>query len=88
MLDEATAFADPQNEEEIIKAVSNLIVGKTTIIIAHRLSTIKNADQILVFDQGKIVQSGTHEQIIGAGLYKKLWENYQDAQIWGVKNEK
>ena len=88
VLDEATAFADPQNEEEIIKAVSNLIVGKTTIIIAHRLSTIKNADQILVFDQGKIVQSGTHEQIIGAGLYKKLWENYQDAQIWGVKNEK
>ena len=85
VLDEATAFADPQNEEKIIKALSNLIIGKTTIIIAHRLSTIKHADKILVFERGKIIQSGTHEDLIQKGLYKQLWQKYEDSQNWGIK---
>ena len=85
VLDEATAFADPQNEEKIIKALSNLIIGKTTIIIAHRLSTIKHADKILVFESGKIIQSGTHEDLIQKGLYKQLWQKYEDSQNWGIK---
>lgn len=85
VLDEATAFADPQNEEKIIKALSNLIIGKTTIIIAHRLSTIKHADKILVFEHGKIIQSGTHEDLIQKGLYKQLWQKYEDSQNWGIK---
>ena len=85
VLDEATAFADPQNEEKIIKALSNLIIGKTTIIIAHRLSTIKHADKILVFERGKIIQRGTHEDLIQKGLYKQLWQKYEDSQNWGIK---
>ncbi|MGP1561578.1 MAG: ABC transporter ATP-binding protein [Helicobacteraceae bacterium] len=87
VLDEATAFADPENEEEIIKAISNLIIGKTTIIIAHRLSTIKEADEILVFDAGKIVQRGKHDELIKEGEYKKLWESYQSAQDWDIRSK-
>ena len=82
ILDEATAFIDPQSEEQIIKAVSNLIKNKTLIVVAHRLSTIKNADQILVFDGGEIVQSGTHDELIKGGAYKKLWDDDESAQIW------
>lgn len=86
VLDEATAFADPQNEAEIIKAVSNLIANKTTIIIAHRLSTIKNADEILLFDSGKIAGRGTHDELIKTSeIYKKMWENYENVGNWSVK---
>lgn len=89
ILDEATAFIDPQSEEQIIKAVSNLIKNKTLIVVAHRLSTIKNADQILVFEDGEIVQSGTHDELIKSGAYKKLWDDDESAQIWryGGNNE-
>ncbi len=87
VLDEATAFADPENEEEIIKAISNLIIGKTTIIIAHRLSTIKEADEILVFDAGKIVQRGKHDELIKDGEYKKLWDSYQSTQDWDMRSK-
>jgi lipid A export ATP-binding/permease protein msbA len=89
ILDEATAFIDPQSEEQIIKAVSNLIKNKTLIVVAHRLSTIKNADQILVFEGGEIVQSGTHDELIKGGAYKKLWDDDESAQIWryGGNNE-
>ena len=85
VLDEATAFADPENEEAIIKAVSSLMKGKTVIIIAHRLSTIKNVNQIVVFDQGRIVQKGRHEELIASGgVYAHLWHNYEQAQSWNL----
>lgn len=91
LLDEATAFADPENEEEIIKALSNLIQNKTLIIIAHRLSTIKKSSQILVLDNGEIAEKGTHKSLLeDAGIYKNLWGKYLIAQNWeiGVKNAK
>ncbi|PSM53137.1 ABC transporter, ATP-binding/permease components [Campylobacter blaseri] len=93
ILDEATAFADPENEEEIIKAISNLITNKTVIIIAHRLLSIQGADQIIVFDKGKIVEIGIHNELLkNKNLYSKLWENYTQTQIWniyrGKKDEK
>ncbi|QKG29409.1 ABC transporter ATP-binding protein [Campylobacter sp. RM16187] len=85
VLDEATAFADPENEEKIIKAISNLIIGKTVIIIAHRLSTIKKADQIVVFDKGKVVENGLHEELLANdNLYSKLWDSYTQTQIWNI----
>ncbi|WP_169975988.1 MULTISPECIES: ABC transporter ATP-binding protein [unclassified Campylobacter] len=88
VLDEATAFADPENEEKIIKAISNLIIGKTVIIIAHRLSTIKKADQIVVFDKGKVVENGLHEELlVNENLYSKLWDSYTQTQIWNIHKE-
>jgi len=74
VLDEATSSLDSQTEHEIQKALQKLMEGRTSIIIAHRLSTIMNADEIIVLDKGKIVQRGTHGQLIAQeGLYKKLW---------------
>lgn len=86
VLDEATAFADPENEEEIIKALANLMRNKTVIVIAHRLSTIKDVDQIIVFDQGKIAEIGSHEHLLARnGLYAMLWGNYEKAQHWDLR---
>lgn len=86
VLDEATAFADPENEEEIIKAVSSLMKGKTVLIIAHRLSTISNVNQIIVFDKGKIAEKGSHEELIkNDGVYAVLWKNYEQAQSWNLQ---
>lgn len=83
VLDEATAFADPENEALIQEAISRLIVGKTLLIIAHRLSTITRADQILVLDQGEIRQRGTHDELLTAGgLYKQLWDDHMSALAW------
>lgn len=80
VLDEATAFADPENEEEIVKALANLTINKTVIMIAHRLSTIKDSDQIIVFDKGKISEIGNHNQLLKKqGIYAKLWSNYEEA---------
>lgn len=88
VLDEATAFADSKSEAEIIKAISNLIKNKSVIIIAHRLSTIVNVDEIFVFKNGEITQSGTHDELIlQNGEYDKLWQNYQNAQIWNIRSE-
>ncbi|MFY9073836.1 ABC transporter ATP-binding protein [Malaciobacter mytili] len=85
VLDEATAFADPENEEEIVKALANLTSNKTVIMIAHRLSTIKDADQIIVFDKGKIVESGKHKELLQNNkIYKKLWNNYKKATKWNL----
>ncbi len=86
VLDEATAFADPENEEEIVKALANLTKDKTVIIIAHRLSTIKDVDQIIVFDKGRIKECGKHETLLAQkGLYAMLWENYEQAQHWDLR---
>lgn len=86
VLDEATAFADPENEEEIVKALANLTVNKTVIMIAHRLSTIKDADQIVVFDQGKIAEMGTHDILLqNQNIYYKLWKNYEKASEWNLE---
>lgn len=85
ILDEATAFADPQSEEEIIKAIAHLTQNKSVITIAHRLSTITNVDQILVLDKGKIVEQGKHNDLLKLnGLYAGLWSNYEQAQTWDL----
>lgn len=83
ILDEATAFADPENEALIQRAIATLTQNKTVIIIAHRLSTIKDADQIVVLDQGQIAEQGQHAQLLAReGLYHQLWMAHQRAQHW------
>ena len=85
VLDEATSFSDPENEHLIQQALLELMKGKTVIMIAHRLSTIRNADQILVVDHGKLVQSGTHEELTAqTGRYQDLWNNYTAALTWKI----
>ena len=87
ILDEATAFSDPENEYLIQKAFQNLSKNKTVIMIAHRLSTIKNADKILVVNDGKIVEEGTHDSLLEEkGIYTKMWNDYQKSIKWRVKN--
>lgn len=77
ILDEATAYTDPESEAVIQESVSRLVSGKTLIVIAHRLSTIKAADQIVVIDKGSIAEKGTHEELLAkAGLYSKLWQSH------------
>ena len=83
ILDEATAFADPENEHIIQASFKELSKDKTTLMIAHRLSTVVNADRILVMENGKIVESGTHNELLTlGGVYKKLWSEYQKAANW------
>lgn len=83
VLDEATAFADPENEVKIQEGLSALIKGKTVIIIAHRLSSIREANQILVVDEGHLVESGKHEELLKQnGLYHHMWEAHIDARAW------
>lgn len=83
VLDEATAFADPENEWKMQQALQHLIRNKTVIIIAHRLSSIVAAQQILVLRQGQLVQSGRHEVLSKTdGVYKKMWDAYTDAFRW------
>lgn len=85
VLDEATAFADPESEAETVKALGNLVKNKTILMVAHRLATIQNADQILVFDKGELVESGTHGQLLDKqGQYENLWSHYQHAQDWSL----
>lgn len=77
ILDEATAFADPENESLIQTAISRLVKGRTLIVVAHRLSTIQNADQILVVDNGEIVGEGKQKELLATcPLYQRLWEDY------------
>lgn len=86
VLDEATAFADPENEVLIQKALETLTKKKTVIMIAHRLSTVVDADKIIVLDGGKIAESGTHEQLKTAGgLYEQMWTDYNKAADWKIK---
>ena len=85
LLDEATASVDPDNEKHIQEAINALVQDKTLIVIAHRLSTIKRADQILVIDDGRIVESGTHDQLLSQeGQYTKLWNRRQNAKSWKI----
>lgn len=83
LLDEATSSLDPENEAEIQQAISRLVQGRTVVVIAHRLKTIIGADQILVLDQGHIVESGTHPQLLSQkGLYAKLWNLQTNGEGW------
>ena len=88
VLDEATAFADPENEALIQKAFARLTEGRTVIMIAHRLSTVVGADKIVVLDSGSIVEQGTHEQLLKAdGLYARMWADYRQAVKWRIQQE-
>lgn len=88
ILDEATAFADPENEYQIQKALEHLVKDKTVLLIAHRLSSIKNVDNIIVVKNGEIVENGNHEELIRkSGTYKRMWEEYQTSISWKVGKE-
>ena len=81
ILDEATAYTDPENEALIQESVAKLIKGKTLIVIAHRLSTIQDADRIVVIKDGKIDSEGKHDDLLKAGvLYKSMWESHISAK--------
>jgi len=85
ILDEATAFADPENETLVQQAFARLAQGKTVIMIAHRLTTIRNADRIFVLQEGQVVESGTHDTLVDSnGLYAKMWRDYQTSISWKV----
>ncbi|MPN38567.1 Iron import ATP-binding/permease protein IrtA [bioreactor metagenome] len=89
VLDEATAFADPENEHLIQKAFEKLMRGKTVIIIAHRLSTVRGANQILVMDKGRLAESGTHEALLAAGgRYHDMWEMFSRSLDWSMGTER
>ncbi|MBN1468451.1 MAG: ABC transporter ATP-binding protein [Fusobacteriaceae bacterium] len=88
VLDEATAFADPENEYLIQKALKKLTEGKTVLMIAHRLASIKNVDCILVINKGKIEEKGKHKELIDkGGLYSNMWKEYNEAVHWQIGGE-
>lgn len=85
ILDEATAFTDQENEEKIQQSIAALTKGKTLLVIAHRLSTIKNADQIIVLENGMVNSIGSHDELLsGGGLYKAMWDAHIGAQNWSA----
>ena len=88
ILDEATASVDPENEHLIQQAISELTRGKTIITIAHRLATIEQADQILVVEDGKIAERGTHQELIRQnGVYKRFTEIREQAEGWNLSQK-
>ena len=87
VLDEATAFADPENEKLIQEALHSLSKGKTVLMIAHRLTSVTKADEILVIENGQIVERGTHTELLGKnGIYAKMWAEYQQSVTWTLSN--
>ena len=89
LLDEATAFADSENEYLIQKALDELLRGKTVLMIAHRLSTVVHAHQICVFKQGEIIERGTHQELLDEeGVYAKMFEEYQNSISWKIGGKK
>ena len=83
VLDEATAFADPESEALIQDALSSLAAGRTLLVIAHRLSTITGADRIVVLDSGRVVESGRHaEQVAAGGAYARSWAAHERSGAW------
>ncbi len=88
VLDEATAFADPENEALIQRALTRLAAGRTVIMIAHRLSTVVGADKIVVLDRGRVAESGPHQELLSAGgLYARMWADYERAASWKISSE-
>ncbi|MDR1066210.1 MAG: ABC transporter ATP-binding protein/permease [Clostridiales bacterium] len=88
-LDEATAFLDPQNERLIQKAFESLMRDKTVIMIAHRLSTARGADQIIVMDEGRVAERGTHDELMSrSGRYSEMWRAYAGASSWRMARRK
>lgn len=86
VLDEATSYADTENEDKIQKALNALLKDKTVIVIAHRLSTIQSANQILYIEKGKIMEQGTHQQLLDLdGRYAQMWDMHMDAAHWGIQ---
>ncbi|WP_244835054.1 ABC transporter ATP-binding protein [Clostridium sp. BJN0001] len=89
ILDEATAFTDPENEEKLQKSISALTKGKTLLVIAHRLSTIQNADQIVIVKDGKIVDKGKQDELLRKSpLYLRMWKSHIGAKSWAISDEK
>ena len=85
VLDEATAFADAENEYKIKKTFDVLLKDKTVIMIAHRLSSVVNADTICVIDEGRVAETGTHAELLKRkGLYAGMWENFKKGIEWKV----
>ena len=85
ILDEATANVDPENEKDLVRAIEALTKEKTILMIAHRLKTVRNADNILVIDKGRIVQSGTHEKLMQSdGIYRRFVNSRETAIGWKV----
>ena len=83
VLDEATAFADPENEHLIRQALSHLTRGKTVLMIAHRLTTVQDADSIVVLSNGEVAEQGTHDQLMARQeLYYNMWNEYQKSVAW------
>lgn len=83
VLDEATAFADPENEHLIREALAHLIHGKTVLMIAHRLTTVQDADSIVVVANGRIAEQGTHEELMARkSMYNRMWNEYQQSVAW------
>ncbi|MFV0394239.1 MAG: ATP-binding cassette domain-containing protein, partial [Coprobacillaceae bacterium] len=88
ILDEATAYADAENELYIQQAIGELVKDKTVLIVAHRLWTIQNAHQIVVIDQGKIIEQGTHQTLLNKqGMYERLWAINAKSEEWKIKEE-